>query len=76
MWTILQFIITYGYLQVLWIYYRYAMVTYDLQLPTGFVGKAQSLLMNTAGMGLLMVTENGWEIHWSLFEFPNHLPRE
>jgi hypothetical protein len=22
------------------------MVTYDLQLPTGFVGKAQSLLMN------------------------------
>ena len=44
MWT-KQFIITYGYLQVLWIYYRYAMVTYDLQLPTGFMGKAQSLLM-------------------------------
>ena len=30
----------------------------------------------TAGTGLLIVTENGGEIHWSLFEIPNHLPRE
>ena len=29
----------------------------------------------TAGMGLLIATENGWEIDWSLFEFPNHLHR-
>ena len=29
----------------------------------------------TAGMGLLMATKNGWEIDWSLFEFPNHLHR-
>ena len=29
----------------------------------------------TAGMGLLTATENGWEINWSLFEFPNHLHR-
>ena len=30
----------------------------------------------TAGMGLLMAAENGWEIHWSLFKLLNHLSRE
>ena len=26
-----------------------------------------------AGMGLFTSPENGWEIHWLLFKFPNHL---
>ena len=30
---------------------------------------------HTAGMGLFMATENGWEIYRSLFKFPNHLHR-
>ena len=29
----------------------------------------------TAGTGLFKAIENGWEIHWSLFEFPNHFHR-
>jgi hypothetical protein len=29
----------------------------------------------TAGTGLFRAPENGWEIHWSLFKFPNHLHR-
>ena len=32
-------------------------------------------LLYTAGAGLLTATENGCEIHWSLFKFPNHLYR-
>jgi hypothetical protein len=27
----------------------------------------------TAGTGLFTAPENGWEIYWSLFKFPNHL---
>jgi len=27
----------------------------------------------TAGTGLFSGPENGWEIHWSLLKFPNHL---
>ena len=30
----------------------------------------------TAGTGLFTASENGWEIYWSLFKFPNHLHRE
>ena len=26
-----------------------------------------------AGMGLFTSPENGWEIHWLWFKFPNHL---
>ena len=29
--------------------------------------------LDTAGTGLFTAPENGWEIHWSLFKFPNHL---
>ena len=30
----------------------------------------------TAGTGLFTAAENGWEIQWSLFEFPNYFHRE
>ena len=33
-------------------------------------------MLYTAGTGLFTAAENGWEIHWSLFEFPNHFRRE
>ena len=48
-----------------------------LNLENGQVGPENlwAFPFHTAGMGLLMATENGWEIDWSLFEFPNHLHR-
>ena len=43
-------------------------------VPVEFGGR-NFTVVSTAGMGLLTATENGWEIDWSLFEFPNHLHR-
>ena len=47
----------------------------EVILLFGTVAMCHGIWTYTAGMGLLTATENGWEINWSLFEFPNHLHR-